>query len=407
MNQSHLTGKFSEDQYELLKRCSENKKVTEWNEWRNANPNIKILLGYANLQEADLIGINLSGADLAGAKLSEANLIGADLTLANLTHARLRGANLRGADLSGADLSNANLSEVNLSGAILRKTILNETVLYYANLSESNLIGADLNKADISKADLCYANLMGANFTQANLSEANLNGAILKNACLKLSNIHKSNLTDALLTGANMYGIDTTRCINERVTCDYIYTDAEGIERIPANRAFNKGEFEEYISGEKPFDKVEKIKSKTIREMNHVFISYVHENYQLVRRLIDTLEVNNIKVWFDKERLRPAVPWEQAIKDAINDGIYFLACFSDNYTRQDVLYMNKELEIALKQMELMPDDNEWFIPVKLTYSEIQDMGAGLNKALTTIKWIDLSRNWEEGVQIIINLIKGD
>jgi hypothetical protein len=30
---------FSQEQYDMLLRCSEKKDMTEWNEWREANPN--------------------------------------------------------------------------------------------------------------------------------------------------------------------------------------------------------------------------------------------------------------------------------------------------------------------------------------------------------------------------------
>ena len=29
--------RFSQEQYEMLKRCSEKKDITEWNEWRDKN----------------------------------------------------------------------------------------------------------------------------------------------------------------------------------------------------------------------------------------------------------------------------------------------------------------------------------------------------------------------------------
>jgi len=41
--------RFNEKQYEMLKRCSENKDMTEWIEWRERHPNEDILLEGANL----------------------------------------------------------------------------------------------------------------------------------------------------------------------------------------------------------------------------------------------------------------------------------------------------------------------------------------------------------------------
>jgi hypothetical protein len=58
MNESNLITdklkdqrRFSQQQYDMLKRCSEKKDMTEWNQWRNHNPAQDILL-----EGADLVG---------------------------------------------------------------------------------------------------------------------------------------------------------------------------------------------------------------------------------------------------------------------------------------------------------------------------------------------------------------
>lgn len=77
----------------------------------------------ANLQEANLRGINLWRADLQeanlrGINLREANLQEANLWGANLHEANLRGANLQGVNLWGANLQGVNLQEADLQGAV-------------------------------------------------------------------------------------------------------------------------------------------------------------------------------------------------------------------------------------------------------------------------------------------------
>ncbi len=61
-----------------------------------------------------------------------------------------------------------------------------------------------------------------------------------------------------------------------------------------------------------------------------MFISYVNEDYDKVKDLSNALQNKGIKVWLDKEKLQPGIKWENAIIDAIKDGIYFIACFSEN-----------------------------------------------------------------------------
>ena len=64
---------------ELLK-----KSVTEWNDIRKANPNIKPDLSKADLRRANLTGANLSGTILFATNLTGANLHGTNLSEAIL-----------------------------------------------------------------------------------------------------------------------------------------------------------------------------------------------------------------------------------------------------------------------------------------------------------------------------------
>ena len=77
-----------------------------------------------------------------------------------------------GCNLRGANLDKADLNGVDLSNAILIDADLDET-----NLSNANLSGADLTDADLGKANLTGANLSKANFTKADLEDANLTNA--------------------------------------------------------------------------------------------------------------------------------------------------------------------------------------------------------------------------------------
>ena len=51
-------------------------------EWRGANPDLRLDLSDANLRNADLIGANLSCANLRDSKLWEADLFGAKFSSA-------------------------------------------------------------------------------------------------------------------------------------------------------------------------------------------------------------------------------------------------------------------------------------------------------------------------------------
>ena len=160
------------EQYEMLKRCSAKGDITEWNEWREENPDFPVILQGANLQKAKLWMANLQGASLG-----DANLQGAFLREANLQGADLPGANLQGVDFRRANLQGANLRLANLQGADLYGAKLQGANLYRANLQGAELRGAKLQKGNLQRANLQGAELQGSNLQGAKLYRSELQGA--------------------------------------------------------------------------------------------------------------------------------------------------------------------------------------------------------------------------------------
>jgi len=117
---------FSPEQYDLLKRCSARKNLTEWNEWRNNNPEERILLEKADLDKAWLLRAELKGACLQKAKLRGALLWEAKLQRANLRETFLQGAKFSRAYIQAAEFGRAKLQEADFSRAIVD----GETLIY-------------------------------------------------------------------------------------------------------------------------------------------------------------------------------------------------------------------------------------------------------------------------------------
>jgi len=155
--------RFSQEQYDMLKRCSDKKDMTEWNEWRHENPEIKILL-----QGADLVGTHLSRAYLKGADLYGARLDKAILSYANLESAALLAASLKGARLFATNLRNAKLGQGEACeftwGPLKGQTLLAfvKNAPWSADLRTSQMLHADLRGACLSGSELSDANLRWA-----------------------------------------------------------------------------------------------------------------------------------------------------------------------------------------------------------------------------------------------------
>ncbi len=123
-----------QEQLDILKQG-----VQVWNQWRAANPGVKINLSGADLYRADLSRANLSGARLERVFLEKADLVEADLLGANLKRANLIDAHLFSANLTGANLSRANLFGANLMGANLTSVDLTNTTLANAILANARI----------------------------------------------------------------------------------------------------------------------------------------------------------------------------------------------------------------------------------------------------------------------------
>lgn len=139
--------------------------------------------------------------------------------------------------------------------------------------------------------------------------------------------------------------------------------------------------------------------------MNKVFISYVRENREIVDRLCQELRVNGIQVWLDRNDIGPGSRWKRAIRQAIQEGAFFIACFSREYNERDQTYMNEELIIAIEELRQRPIDSAWFIPVKLNECEIPDRDIiGSGETLQDLQHVNLYEDWQVNIQRIFGVI---
>jgi TIR domain len=139
--------------------------------------------------------------------------------------------------------------------------------------------------------------------------------------------------------------------------------------------------------------------------MGHVFISYVRENQKIVDKLYRNLCEREIKVWLDRNDIDPGILWEDAIRKAISNGAFFIACFSVEYMSRDSTYMDEELTLAIEELRKRPTEKVWFIPILLS-GIVPNRLIGAGKTLNSLQQLDLDENnWEEGIQRLLRVIK--
>lgn len=138
--------------------------------------------------------------------------------------------------------------------------------------------------------------------------------------------------------------------------------------------------------------------------MAHVFISYVRENENDVIRLMDALQTNGVVVWRDKDSIGPGTPWKSAIRKAIREGDFFIACFSQEYEQRGKTVMNEELLLAVDELRMRPVERAWFIPVRFSECRVPEYSIGAGATLDGLQYVNLFEDWEAGVQKILNVI---
>ena len=138
--------------------------------------------------------------------------------------------------------------------------------------------------------------------------------------------------------------------------------------------------------------------------MKHVFISYVREDAATINRLSSELESRGVKVWLDRHDILPGARWRDAIRKAIREGAFFLACFSKQYHGKNKTYMNEEITLAIEELRRRPTDRTWFLPVLLDDCHMPDRSIGGGETLADIQYVSLHSEWDDGVRKIVAVV---
>ena len=136
----------------------------------------------------------------------------------------------------------------------------------------------------------------------------------------------------------------------------------------------------------------------------HVFLSYVRENEESVRRLATALERNGIEVWMDRNRIQPGSRWRNSIRDAIENGAFFLACFSKEYESRAHSYMDEELDVAIDELRQYAGERGWFIPLRLNECVVPEKSMGDAGHLADFQWLDLYPDWDAGFAALLGVV---
>ena len=156
--------RFNQQQYDMLKRCSHKKDMTEWNQWRENNKGVDIFLEGAFFSRAYLKGANFSRANLKDASFYEANLEDADFCTADLENTDFFGAHLENAKFVWSNMKGVKLSTANLKGA---------------QVWSANLENVCIDSAHLENTKFSHAYLKGTCFNESYLRDSDFELAIV------------------------------------------------------------------------------------------------------------------------------------------------------------------------------------------------------------------------------------
>jgi len=129
-----------------------------------------------------------------------------------------------------------------------------------------------------------------------------------------------------------------------------------------------------------------------------VFLAYVVEDSALVDQLCFDLQMRGFDPWIDRQRLLPGQNWPRAIQHAIEASDYFIGCFSRNSVAKRGNFQ-AELRYALDCAQLVPQDEIFFIPVRLDDCQLP------LAVSRSIQYVDLFPDWDKGVSRIVSMVR--
>ena len=105
----------------------------------------------------------------------------------------------------------------------------------------------------------------------------------------------------------------------------------------------------------------------TKKTKTRVFLSYAHEDLDMVRKIDSGLSARNLDVWFDKRCLKPG-SWKRQIEKAIPRCRFFIICISDAALRKtgdEPGFQDEELQQAYEIARLQSEHFFSIVPVRI------------------------------------------
>jgi hypothetical protein len=129
-----------------------------------------------------------------------------------------------------------------------------------------------------------------------------------------------------------------------------------------------------------------------------VFLGYAQEDRAKVKKLFRALQKAGVNPWMDCQKLLPGQNWRRAIEQTIELSDFFLGCFSSHSVVKRGQFQS-ELAFALEMATHFPQDEVFFVPVRLNDCELP------RRISSTTHYVDLFPDWNRGVRKLVAALR--
>jgi len=129
-----------------------------------------------------------------------------------------------------------------------------------------------------------------------------------------------------------------------------------------------------------------------------VFLGYAEEDRPQIRKLFRQLQQAGFEPWMDCQKLLPGQNWPRAIQQTIEISDFFIGCFSKRSASKRG-HFQSELNTALEVASHFPEEDVFFIPVRLEECELP------RRIASSIHYVDLFPDWNRGVKKLIAALR--
>jgi TIR domain/Pentapeptide repeats (8 copies) len=339
--------------------------------------------GLAQLEGADLSGMNLHGSILACANLNGANLQGATLTETNLIEASFIDANLAGVNLSPSSMIGADLFKANLEGAILEGVRLRGSFLVEANFSGARLVDVELQNATLGRTNFSDTMLAFVDFRDVVYASDPSPSSPLANGIPNIVDLA------ALRKTAKAYSLKPA-IVKKHPQTEDAFCSFEALMDFLSHCDLD----DEVLDSFKQWTKSGIFHS--------VFISYSSKDEEFATLLYAYLHAAGVEVWFAPKDMRGGRKIYDQIYGALDSRDKVLLVLSENSIASD--WVNSEI-LKTRDRE-RKEGRQMLFPIRITeYEKIKnwvafdaDSGHDLAREVRSYLVPDFS-NWRDEIHL--------